>query len=549
MEIDYKRGIINLEYLKHKQLNLVKTFMAIVPEDKIVVFDKEASIIFNDIISPAQFKKYNVKGMYYTDDIPRYKNKSYLYFVLPTHESIFFMNRNRNFFTNGENKHTICFVGKRDMKVENNLHHNYIWDYVTVYELDITMVCAEYDCINLNINKSIHKLFVDEDIKTFRHILHCMETIQRLYGKIPEIVSHGKISDKIRDMLHVDNKINGYLIPNISISKLVLIDRLVDTVTPCLTQLTYEGAIDDIIGITNKQIYIGNKYVPMNSGCPYYQDVRDKSLNVSNTLLESHANSCFLNLKYYGTNCDEDTLKFLSDVAKKNMEISGYLKKHVDIRAILGKTISGAFWNKLVEIEHLILTVQEPDGLLDSLLDDRIENTEMAVIDFIDTSIGEKQPLYDILGCLSLYFQIYGRNMDHNGYSRLIGMLCDKYPGCYQIVNHMEKLGLMAKKKFSPDGLSLTSFKQTIKKLALLKKVDIECPDPTDLCCICAGYAPITSRIIEAEKKSLLNPDDLMMVLFVGGCNYSEISACRLIGNTIVTTTEIFNREKFFNSI
>lgn len=630
MEIDYKRGSLNLEHLKKKQIALIEQFMLEFPEEKIVVFDKQASIIFNDVIDPSEFKKYNIQAMFYTNDFPKYQKKSYIYFVLPTAESISFMNKNRFFLTSGDNKHTVCFIGRRDAKVETNLHHNYIWDFLRVRELDITMVVAEYDCINMNISKSIHKLFVDNDIRTIQYILQSIECIQHLYGEIPEIISYGKLSNRLKDILIVENKINSYstkitdynanldygelplgaaspqiphtpspqiprtpsprtlspkpsssqtpsrpisssrapsprinpaeikshgqILPesnkNIFISKLIIIDRLIDTITPCLTQLTYEGTIDDIIGITNRQIYIGNRYIPLNSGCPYYQDARDKSLNVSNILLESHGNSCCLNLKYYGTDYDEDTLIFLSDVAKKNMEINKYLQAHVELRSILGKTISDSFWTKLIEIEHLILTVQEPESLLNSILDERAENAEFNIIDFIDRSITEQKPLYDVIGCLSIYLQIYGKNMSAKGYSTLVATIANKYEHSYEIINRMEKLGLMTEKKISIDNdTTSNSFRKISKKLNLLKKVNISNPNENDLCTICAGYAPIIGKIIETEKKSSKNPDDVVMVLFLGGCNYSEISCCRLLGNILIMTTEIFNKKQFFDSL
>ena len=622
MEIDYKRGLLNLEHLKKKQIRLIEQFMSELIEEKIIVFDKQASIIFNNIIDPAKFEQYNVQAMFYTNDFPKYHAKSYLYFVLPTEESILFMNKNRIFLTNGENKHTVCFVGKRDAKVETNLHHNYVWDYLRVCELDITMVVEEYDCINMNISKSIHKLFVDNDIKTIQYILRCIESIQHLYGEIPQIVSYGKLSTNLKDILVVQNKINNYPInvtnyverpdsehkgtpspralspstpsrpisssrtpsphipsphipssrtpsthiplseidsptqfspesnKNIFISKLIIVDRLIDTITPCLTQLTYEGAIDDIVGITNRQIFVGNRYIPLNSGCIYYQDARDKSLNVSNILLESHGNSCCLNLKYYSTDCDKNTLVFLSDVAKKNLEINKYLQAHVELRSILGKTISDSFWTKLVEIEHLILKVQEPEGLLNSLLDEKAENAEFDIIDFIDRSITQQKPLYDVIGCLSIYLQIYGKNMNSKGYSTLVGTIATKYEHSYEIINCMEKLGLMAEKKISIDNdITSNSFRKISKKLNLLKKVNINNPNENDLCSICAGYAPIIGKIIETEKKSSKNPEDIVIVLFLGGCNYSEISCCRLLGNVIVMTTEIFNKKQFFDSL
>jgi vacuolar protein sorting-associated protein 33A len=39
--------------------------------------------------------------------------------------------------------------------------------------------------------------------------------------------------------------------PSIKLDALIILDRRVDMITPLLTQLTYEGLIDEIIGIKN----------------------------------------------------------------------------------------------------------------------------------------------------------------------------------------------------------------------------------------------------------------------------------------------------------
>ena len=41
-----------------------------------------------------------------------------------------------------------------------------------------------------------------------------------------------------------------------SIDEVILIDREVDTVTPLCTQLTYEGLLDEILGIRNGSVSI-----------------------------------------------------------------------------------------------------------------------------------------------------------------------------------------------------------------------------------------------------------------------------------------------------
>lgn len=44
--------------------------------------------------------------------------------------------------------------------------------------------------------------------------------------------------------------------PGRGIDTLILLDRAVDMVTPCCTQLTYEGLIDEVFGIVNGAVQL-----------------------------------------------------------------------------------------------------------------------------------------------------------------------------------------------------------------------------------------------------------------------------------------------------
>ena len=83
--------------------------------------------------------------------------------------------------------------------------------------------------------------------------------IQQKYGLFPRIVGKGDCARRLADALirmrsevKVDDALNPFaLTPSSIIDNLIIIDRESDFVTPLLTQLTYEGLIDEIYGIKN----------------------------------------------------------------------------------------------------------------------------------------------------------------------------------------------------------------------------------------------------------------------------------------------------------
>lgn len=552
MNIDYSLCPINLGYLKNRQSDIIKKILVDIPEEKIIVFDPNVTNIIDNIITHVELKTYNVIEMYYTNSFTYYKGKCYIYFVLPTQESIAFMNNSHKFLANGENNHIICFLRKRDIKIENSLHYDYIWDHVTIIESCIGMVPVEHNTISMCMQNSFSKLCIDRNVQMTKQIIECLEIMQRLYGRIPEINAFGDISLKIKLAVEKSNKINKYN-NSCQINKLILLDRSIDTITPCLTQLTYEGVIDDVIGISNCKIKIENAFIPLNSGCPFYPDIRDKHISISRTLLKTYG-ECYnlknLNAKQYAEDSDSETQKFILNVLKQNKLHIDYLSKHIKINNALTKNINSKFFQKTVEIENLIMTSYKSENLIQSFFDSD-ENSKSEIFNYIDKSISDNESIYQILACLSLYFQIHGQSINKQGYENLISMLVDKYDYCYKIINYLEKLGMMAKKNIIIDQTLENvipkeySFKKTISKLNLIKDIDFKNTNHVDICGLYGGYAPISGKLIENAQ----DKNGVTLVCFVGGCNYSEISACRLNGNIIVLTTEIFNKKQFFDSL
>ena len=83
--------------------------------------------------------------------------------------------------------------------------------------------------------------------------------IQQKYGLFPRIIGKGDGAKRLVDALirmrsevTVDDALNPFaLTPSSTIESLIIIDREIDFATPLLTQLTYEGLIDEIFEIKN----------------------------------------------------------------------------------------------------------------------------------------------------------------------------------------------------------------------------------------------------------------------------------------------------------
>lgn len=545
MSIDFRLSEINLEFIKFYQADKIRNILLKYPENKIAIFDEAIPRIFNPIFKTEELKKFNVEEMFYTNSFKKYSNKYYVYFVLPTEKSISFIIQNKKFLMDNSNKHIVCFVGTRDIAIEYDLNCTSIWDYVVVEEIDIEVVPVEYDCLNMNMQLPMWKLFVNKNVKFKRKMAKCIEIIQRTHGLIEDIVSIGDVAEEIKTMVMNDNLIHKY--DKISkIKKVIIFDRMVDTITPCLSQVTYEGMVDDFFSIKNGSVMTGNKQILLNSTYEFYNNVRDKHINIFDKLLKSHVECSNMSVKimHNDTDTDKETIKYIAGIAKSRKLAREYLGMHVALKQSLCNKMATKFYKESIDTEQQILTIQESDNMIKNMFGYSVDETKSKIFNFIEKSIKHQQ-FEDLIGLISLYFQMYGK-MDMKKYDNLITQLTDKYD-CHYIINHMEKLGLMDKKniRFNINGepyYGPVSFRKCVKEYNLIKDIDFNQLYQTDLCYLYGGFAPISGKIIE----SMRNPNEITLVCFVGGCNYTEIAACRTMGNCIVLTTNIFNKTNFF---
>jgi len=100
--------------------------------------------------------------------------------------------------------------------------------------------------------------YLENDPTCLYQAAQAIMTLQSLFGVIPRVSAKGPAAKQVWDLMcrmareRQDIERPGNL-PQSQIDHLLLLDRGVDLLTPLATQLTYEGLIDEIFGISNSE--------------------------------------------------------------------------------------------------------------------------------------------------------------------------------------------------------------------------------------------------------------------------------------------------------
>lgn len=127
----------------------------------------------------------------------------------------------------------------------------------------------ENDLLSLEIEDAFNDLFFRGDTTSMFLASKALMQIQQRHGLFPRMLGKGDNARKLASLLQrarkeldADERATQYTsLPSTSIESLIIIDREVDMVTPLLTQLTYEGLIDELVGIKNNTAEVDSSIV------------------------------------------------------------------------------------------------------------------------------------------------------------------------------------------------------------------------------------------------------------------------------------------------
>ncbi|XP_076230818.1 vacuolar protein sorting-associated protein 33A [Calliopsis andreniformis] len=489
----------------------------------------------------------------------------------------------------------LFFVPRKSLLCQKKLQNRGVFgSFTLIEEFKCDLFPFDNDLLSMELCGSFKEFHLENDPTSLYQVAQAIHSLQRLYGKIPKITGRGPAAAKVWELLErlhreeEDNKTAS--VQSTTIDHLLLLDRSVDLLSPLVTQLTYEGLIDEIVGIECNVVELpasifhdsqdhpgamsvnAKKQILLNSAEELYTEIRDKNFNGVGPILSKTA-------KIISSQLDE---KHAEKSVQEIKQFVARLPHMLATKQSLGKHTA---------IAQMIKEVTDTNNFLESL---QIEQELLNCIDtdkpnaYIEDMIAQQEPLLKILRLLCI------QSLTNSGLKQ---KLLDYYKReiiqtyGYQhlpTILNLEKAGLLRQQQ------SARQYAVLRKALRLTVEDESEVA-PKDISYVHSIYAPLSVRLAEqlvqpngwqglndvmgllpgptisnvpcnvvssgrrnsiTSEDSNSEPPKLVMVFFIGGCTFAEISALRFLSQQedlnvefVVCTTKLINGNTFLKSL
>uniref|UniRef100_A0A673L6I0 Vacuolar protein sorting-associated protein 33A n=1 Tax=Sinocyclocheilus rhinocerous TaxID=307959 RepID=A0A673L6I0_9TELE len=588
-------GRVNLNILREAARKDLREFLDKCSGSKAIVWDEYLTGPFGLIAQYSLLKEHEVEKMFTLKGgrIPSAAVKNIVFFVRPRLELMDIIAEN----VASEDKlqpreFHILFVPRRSLLCEQRLKEKGVLNsFTNIDEYILDLIPYDGDLLSMEsessfrVRQSLNECYLENDQTSLYHAAKGLMTLQALYGTIPQIFGKGECARHVANMmLRMKREFAGSHTQILPVfDTLLLLDRNVDLLTPLATQLTYEGLIDEIFGITNGYVKLppekfaqkkqgeGGKDLPtepkklqLNSAEELYAEIRDKNFNAVGVALSKKA-------KIISAAFEE------RHNAKTVGEIKQFVSQLPHMQAARGSLANHT------SIAELIKDITTSEDFFDSLT---VEQEFMTGVDtdkvtYIEDCIAQKDPLIKILRLVCM------QSVCNNGLKQKV---LDYYKkeilqtyGYKHILTlkNLEKVGLL-----KPQSTMRNNY-PTIRKTLKLWMEDANEQNPNDISYVYSGYAPLSVRLtqvlarpgwrsIEEVLKMLPGPhfeerqqvptglhkkrqpgeNRTTLVFFLGGVTYAEIAALRFLSHMedsgteyIIATTKLINGTSWVKSV
>ncbi|KRY54231.1 Vacuolar protein sorting-associated protein 33A [Trichinella britovi] len=494
----------------------------------------------------------------------------------------------------------LIFVPQRSVICEYELkRYDIIKKLSSIEQLPIYFYAWDDDLISME-NEWFPHATASDDYNMISMISRGLIHLEEIYGPINNIYCKGNMAKDIYDAWSLQRQTDSrrtLTAFDSYIDSIIIFDRSIDYVTPMVTQLTYEGLIDEIFGIkcasvkmqkmeSLEDIEEANKShdsVGILSTSSGSQDRIQISLNSKQCLYSELRD---LNFHAVGSTLSK-SIKEQRHTANSVREYKEFVKKLPTLQA---SRSAAALHTSVAE---LIKEVIASDEFSNTLSCEReflncIDSNSLST--FIEQCINKKEPMLKVLRLMCLQ-SLTNAGLKTKLYDQYRREFLQSYGYQYLLLFvELEKVGLFTKN--STDNRNQASSYPNIRKLfdliidnhtnELFNHEILHIKEPNDVSYVYSGYAPLIPRLCHQWAKpgwteimdslskvpgitklaagderriKSKNRRNIVLVLFVGGVTSAEVSALRFLSSQetsshfLVATTSVTTGERLLECL
>ena len=385
----------------------------------------------------------------------------------------------------------IIFIPQYTITCREMFEEGKVLKRIEVHELAFELLPLEKDVLTLDDENSFRNLALGYNFNIFSVIKHSIQRLEALYGKIPLKFAKGKWSCTILDAMHLKEAKENDEIQSPEIDALVLMDRTVDLYSVLLTQMTYEGIVDEFFSIKTATIEVKEKIV--NPETTNEGKLRTLYMTSEDDIMFKETRDLHFNLMKEQFPKKYEEIKSVLEKKETKMsvaEMTEYVKKmrslniyklknvfHVDLNLLsyLDEQVRSQTFKQMVTMEAQAIVNEEGQKELAQSLEFEILKCR------------EKTRLLRVLCLLSLVMNGLPKDL----YNTLTKIFVEAF-GISEVLRimNLEKAGILRKDR---TGSSWKSIKDTFKLIDENTKI----LNPDDIRYSYTVYGPLSVRLIE----------------------------------------------------
>jgi len=433
----------------------------------------------------------------------------------------------------------VIWAPRRTLVSDQILEETGVLGDVSVFEFELLFVPLSEDVLSLESEASFADLYLvscSTRLATHANLVQHKDTtciftaakalmqFQQRCGLFPRIIGKGDYAKRLADLLvRMRNELSASnsdssssfqeLTPSQSMESLIIIDRQVDFPTVLLTQLTYEGLIDEFFHISSNQTEVDaatvgpigpqstsagssstaaptqarTHRIPLDGSDSLYMTLRDANCATIGPLLNKVARR--LQSTYDSRNSAKTTAELREFVSK----LPGYQAEHASLKLhtnlaeeVISRTRAD-FFTRSLEVQQNIAAGADPTSQHDNM----------------EELVARDIALNTALRLLSIY-STFANGLRTRDFETFKHAILQAYgPQHLLTLNRLEKMGLFTARhggglvgaSAGPVG-TITNYTAVRKNLHLIVD-EVDENEPDDIAYVFSGYAPLSVRLVQ----------------------------------------------------